>query len=96
MSSKPISALKQYSPAGDTAKKVSLTGDTANKVPGRQIDLVMRYFKLDEEPSLVDEYAFMTNLQRCERYLLMRANWIKQQYGTDPGFDRVYRVAAKT
>jgi hypothetical protein len=35
------------------------------RVPGRQIDLVMRYFKLDEEPSLVDEY------------------------GTDPGFDRV-------
>ena len=59
------------------------------KIPGRQVDLVMRYFKLDEEPSLVDEYAFMTDLQRCERYLLMRANWIKQQYGTDPGFDRV-------
>ena len=63
------------------------------QIPGRQIDLVMRYFKLDEEPSLVDEYAFMTDLQRCERYLLMRANWIKQHYGTDPGFDRVYRAA---
>ena len=66
------------------------------KVQGRQIDLVMRYFKLDDEPSLVDEYAFMTDLQRSERYLLMRSNWIKQHYGTDPGFDRVYRAAAKT
>ena len=65
------------------------------KIPGREVALVMRYFKLDDEPSLVDEYAFMTDLQRCERYLLMRANWIKQHYGTDPGFDRVYRVAAK-
>ena len=59
-----------------------------SKIPGRQIDLSMRYFKLEDEPSLVDEYAFMTDLQRCERYLLMRANWIKQQYGTNPGFDR--------
>ena len=84
MSSKLDSATKQASPS-----------DAAKQIPGRQIDLVMRYFKLDEEPSLVDEYAFMTDLQRCERYLLMRANWIKQQYGTDPGFDRVYRVAAK-
>ncbi len=62
--------------------------NAVRKVSGRQIDLSMRYFKLDEEPGLVDEYAFVTDLQRCERYLLMRANWIKQHYGTDPGFDR--------
>ncbi len=67
---------------------------TPKQILGRQIDLVMRYFKLDDEPSLVDEYAFMTDLQRCERSLLMRANWIKQQYGTDPGFDRVYRAGS--
>jgi hypothetical protein len=62
------------------------------KVPGRQIDLTMRYFKLADEPSLVDEYASLSDLARSQRYLLLRANWIKQNYGTDPGFDRVYRI----
>jgi hypothetical protein len=72
-----------------------LDANATPKVTGRQIDLTMRYFKLDDEPSLVDEYAYMTDLERCERYLILRANWIKQHYGTDPGFDRVYRTAAK-
>lgn len=60
-----------------------------------RIELVARKFRLDEEPSLVDEYARFTIDERLELFLRLRLRVIEDRYGVDPGFERVHSIARR-
>ena len=68
--------------------------DTPADADGR-IERIARKFRMGEEPSLVDEYARFSVDERLELFLRLRQRMIEDQYGTDPGFERVHRIARR-
>ena len=59
----------------------------------QRIERVVRKYRLGEEPSMVDEYAHLSIDERLELFIDLRDRVIKGQYETDPGFERVLRIA---
>lgn len=62
----------------------------------RSFERVARKFQIGKEPSLVDEYACFTVDERLELFLRLRQRVIEDQYGSDPGFQRVHSIARRT
>ena len=60
-----------------------------------KFERVARKFRIGEEPSMVDEYARFTVDERLDLFLRLRQRIIEDQYGTDPGFQRVYSIARR-
>lgn len=66
------------------------------RADGGTIERVVRKFRLGDEPSQVAEYAHFTVDERLQMFLRLRQRVIKDCYGTDPGFERVYSVARRS
>ena len=62
---------------------------------GQTFERVARKFRIGEEPSLVDEYARFTVDERLEMFLRLRQRAIEDQYGVDPGFQRVHSITRR-
>lgn len=61
----------------------------------RRVEYIARKYRIDAEPSMVDEYAHMTNEQRAARFLKLRRQSIEKHYGPDQRFERVCTVARR-
>ena len=61
----------------------------------RRVERIARKFRIDAEPSMVDEYAYLTNEQRAARFLKLRRQSIEKRYGPDQRFERVCTVARR-
>jgi hypothetical protein len=60
-----------------------------------RIERVVRVVRLGEEPSLVDEYAYLTNAERTALFLELRARILAEHDETDRGLERVCTVARR-
>ena len=58
----------------------------------RRIERTARKYVLGEEPSLVDEYAHMSNIERAELFLRLRHRLIEQRYGPEQSAGRLERI----
>ncbi|MBS0571606.1 MAG: hypothetical protein JSS28_13425 [Proteobacteria bacterium] len=67
----------------------------SESIDALKFERVARKFRIDEEPSLVDEYARFSVDERLELFLRLRQRIIEDQYGTDQGFQRVYSIARR-
>lgn len=72
--------VAQQGPGGDTR-------------PGPE--RIARKYAIGAEPSMVDEYAHLTNRERAARYLQLRRHHIEKRYGSDQRFERVCTVARR-
>lgn len=61
----------------------------------RRVEYIARKYRIDAEPSMVDEYAHLTNEQRAARFLKLRRQSIEKHYGPDQRFERVCAVARR-
>ena len=61
----------------------------------RRVERIARKYRIDAEPSMVDEYAHLTNEQRAARFLKLRRQSIEKRYGPDQRFERVCTVARR-
>ena len=68
---------------------------SAERVHPRPVERIARKYRIGAEPSLVDEYAHLTNAQRTALFLQLRKRLIEERYGTDPGFERVCAIARR-
>lgn len=60
-----------------------------------RIERVVRVVRLGEEPSLVDEYAHLTNAERTALFLQLRARILADHDEADRGLERVCTVARR-
>lgn len=63
--------------------------------PDRRIERIARKFHADEEPSLVDEYAHLSNVERAHLFLSLRKSVTTERYGTDRGLERICTVVRR-
>lgn len=61
----------------------------------RRIERIVRKVALGGEPSLVDEYAHLTNAERAALFLALRRRVIEERHGPDRRFERVCEVARR-
>ena len=66
------------------------------KVPQREHMMRLRIVKLGEDGSNVQYWATRTISQRLAYLEELRQEVIKHQYGTEPGFQRVCRIAQRS
>ncbi|MGH8031918.1 MAG: hypothetical protein ACREO8_06005 [Luteimonas sp.] len=62
----------------------------------RTIERIARKYAMDEQPSMVDEYAHLSNTERATLFLRLRKRVNTERYGTDQRFERVCSVARRT
>lgn len=60
-----------------------------------RIERIARKYQIDDEPSMVDEYAHLSNDERARLFLALRARLIMERYGADQRFERVCSVARR-
>lgn len=60
-----------------------------------RIERVVRVVRLGEEPSLVDEYAHLTNAERTALFLELRARILADHDEADRGLERICTVARR-
>lgn len=70
-------------------------GQDGPERPERRVERIARKYRIDDEPSMVDEYAHLTNEQRAARFLELRRQSIEKRYGPDQRFERVCTVARR-
>lgn len=59
------------------------------------IERIARKYTVGDEPSMVDEYAHLSNAERAALYLCLRKRVITERYGPDQRFERVCEVARR-
>jgi hypothetical protein len=60
-----------------------------------RIERIVRVVRLGEEPSLVDEYAHLTNTERTALFLELRARILADHDEADRGLERVCTIARR-
>lgn len=63
--------------------------------PTQRIERIARKFTLGDEPSLVDEYAHLSNAERAHLFFELRKRVLRERYGADRGLERVCAVVRR-
>jgi len=61
----------------------------------RQVERIARKYRIGDEPSMVDEYAHLSNSERASLFLSLRKRIITERYGIDQRFERVCSVVRR-
>lgn len=84
------SRRRAMSALDDLVARQTCDGETEPRV-----ERIARKYAIGAEPSMVDEYAYLTNRERAARYLKLRRHHIEKRYGPDQRFERVCTVARR-
>jgi len=70
--------------------------DLSKLLPQGKIERAAKIYRLEEEPSEIEQWLDFTAEQRLQKILEIRTRYLQWRYDTEPRLERVLTITRKT